>query len=210
MAASCLNSTSACNSAACFIAAQDTAITDERRDDMPKGQKISLIIIVCFLVIALCVQLIFQPLGDTSRLFGHLYPGDHITLGLRITVDGEQIDMGKAKITCDHQGIPQLLSHQSGLVSTRGGDYGMYSFAVTLPGGTIAGEDEDLTAHIDYMNANNWYIAVIGCDIALERKDAAYAGTAAVKSSYNDGTSDSFTEDVRTVGTKSFTLTFGL
>jgi hypothetical protein len=164
----------------------------------------------CVIAFTLFLLYYFYPYDDPNRQAGHHYPGDHITLGLHITVDGEQIDMGKAKITCDLEGKTQTVSHQGSVVTTRGGDYGMYTFTVTLPGGTIAGEDKDLTANIDYMNANNWYIVAIGCDISLARSGEGYAGTAAVWTSYNDGRAESFTKDFSSHGGELFKLNFGL
>lgn len=99
------------------------------------------------------------------------------------------------------------MQHNNGVYTTEGGEYGLYNFVLTIPD---AENNKTLVVDLDYINANDWYVADIICRIDVGTKNGCYVASADVCCIYNDDSKSEYDFEINSSMVKPIHMYFGL
>lgn len=146
----------------------------------------NIIIISVALLLLLVVTVV--GIGFYPMIEGRFYNGNRITLNASLTLDGKSIDMEKCTIKCaTPQNKEVVITSDNGKYGVEGGEYGKYTFTITVPKELVEGADKDINISLNYINANNWYISNSDCEINIAKDENGYKASLNVTTKYNDG-----------------------
>ena len=153
---------------------------------MNKVKKKLILILIGLLTVISCIVVIIK----FPAIQGKLSSNDHIKLKIRLLFDGKIVEVENKYITCVYEtGEVCTVNGNEEIYSVKGGRYGQYKFQISVPGESLQGYDEDVIIHLNYMNANDWYISDSDCTIALSKQNGGLYGTVNINTKYNDGNS---------------------
>ena len=165
-----------------------------------------LIIVTMTLVVLLGVVLC----KTYPMIYGKLYSGNHINLDLSIYYKGKQLEADDYKIECiNPKGKNEAISKEGTQYAVKGGEYGCYSFVITILSHVIDATDveietsgetyiehvnEEVIVELKFLNSNDWYISSSNCKIEIQNIEGLLNSNCIIDTQYNDGTSSEYSK----------------
>ncbi len=173
-------------------------------------KKKNIIIISVALLLLLLLVVTVVGIGFYPMIEGRFYNGNRITLNASLTLDGKSIDMEKCIIKCTTpQDKEVAVTSDNGKYGVEGGEYGEYTFTITVPNELVEGADKDINIALNYINANNWYISNSDCEINISKHDNGYKASLNTTTKYNDGNTCQY-EDTKEIKDYVVEFTWGV
>lgn len=131
------------------------------------------------------------------ELQGMIFPGNNISIELKLFVNDREVSLDKAKVILIRDGEEKNLKVDNGVFQVRGKEYGEYKFKVIVEDKQITNSNKQLIFNLKYMNANRWYISNSKCKIDLKVDKKGIVGTSEIEIKYNDRTSNVYEQDIK-------------
>lgn len=128
-----------------------------------KNKLIALFIVLIMIMVGIVFVVLFFP-----QVRNRFDKGDKITVDVNILLNEKEVVLSDLNATCIYENSVSCdVYSKDGRYSTKGGEYGLYSFEVIIPKEQLEGYDQDLTLKLNYINANDWNISETTCNINL-------------------------------------------
>ena len=156
----------------------------------------NILIIVAIILVVLLGGVVYKTY---PMIYGKLYSGNHIKLDLTISYKGKQLDIDDYKIECiNPEGKNESISKQGTQYAVKGGEYGRYSFVITINSNVMdetVTQIEEVIIELKFLNANDWYITNSNCVIEIENKEGLIKCDSKINTEYNNGKLTDYSEE---------------
>ncbi len=155
-------------------------------------KKRNVIALTIAIVVVICILAVYNTY---PIIYGKLYSGNHINLDLSISYEGRQLKTTDFKVECiNPEGNIEKVSKADNKYAVRGGEYGEYTFLVTIDTKIFDEEniENNIVIEFQFINANDWYISDNNCVIEIRNIDGALNCDCTIDTEYNDGTSSNY------------------
>lgn len=155
----------------------------------------NVVIVICSILV---IGIIYCFIIKVPQIQGCIFLGKRINIDLTVMLDGEKISLDNLNSNCISEKQSCSVSSKNRIYKTRGGEYGQYSFSLTIPSERLGQNKSDITLNLNYLNTNSWYISESKCDIYLytNKNTSIIAENAIIDVKYNDDTSQNYNQNI--------------